>query len=110
MKMQKDVTSHQKISAPRSESVQYATGEEWRAIINISSKNEVAGPKQEQHLAVNLSGAESKVWCYKEQYCIGSWNVRSMNQGKLDMIKQEMARVNWHFRNQWTKMDGNWWI
>ena len=61
MKMQKDVTSHQKISAPRSESVQYATGEEWRAIINISSKNEVAGPKQEQHLAVNLSGAESKV-------------------------------------------------
>ena len=60
MKMQKDVTWHQKISVPRSESVQDATGEERRAIINISSKNEVAGPKQGQHLAVNLSGAESK--------------------------------------------------
>ena len=36
----------------------------------------------------------SKVWCYKEQYCIGTWNVRSMNQGKLEVVKQEMARVN----------------
>ena len=41
-----------------------------------------------------VSGGESKVQCYKEQYCIGTWNVRSMNQGKLDMVKQEMARVN----------------
>ena len=36
----------------------------------------------------------SKVWCYKEQYCIGTWNVRSMNQGKLEVVTQEMARVN----------------
>ena len=41
-----------------------------------------------------MSGGESKVQCYKEQYCIGTWNVKSMNQGKLDMIKQEVARVN----------------
>ena len=43
---------------------------------------------------MDVSGGESKVQCYKEQYCIGTWNVRSMNQGKLDMVKQEMARVN----------------
>ena len=54
MKTQKDVTWHQKISGPRSESVQYATGEERRAIINISSKNEVARLKWEQHLAVTV--------------------------------------------------------
>ena len=52
-----------------------------------------------------------KVWCYKEQYCIGTWNVRSMNQGKLEVVKQEMAKSeHWHFRNQWTKMDWNGWI
>ena len=43
---------------------------------------------------MDMSGDESKIQCYKEQYCIGTWNVRSMNQGKLDMVKQEMARVN----------------
>ena len=41
-----------------------------------------------------MSGGESKVRCCKEQYCIGSWNVRSMNQGKLEVVKKEMARVN----------------
>ena len=41
-----------------------------------------------------MSGGESKVQCYKEQYCRGTWNVKSMNQGKLDIVKQEMARVN----------------
>ena len=41
-----------------------------------------------------MSGGESKVWCCKEQYCIGTWNIRSMNQGKLDVVKQEMARVS----------------
>ena len=49
--------------------------------------------KQKQCLTVDMSGDESKIQCYKEQYCIGTWNVRSMNQGKLDMVKQEMARV-----------------
>ena len=50
--------------------------------------------KQKQRSVVDVSGHESKVQCCKEQYCIGTWNVRSMNQGKLDMVKQEMARVN----------------
>ena len=43
---------------------------------------------------VDVTGGGSKVWCYKEQYCIGTWNVRSMNQGKLKVVKQEMTRVN----------------
>ena len=51
-------------------------------------------PKQKQHPAVDVTGDESKVWCCKEQYCIGAWNIRSMNQGKLEVVKQEMARVN----------------
>ena len=49
---------------------------------------------QRQHPVVNVTGDESKVQCCKEQYCIGIWNVRSMNQGKLEVVKQEMARVN----------------
>ena len=51
-------------------------------------------PKQKQYTVVDVTGDRSKVQCYKEQYCIGTWNVRSMNQGKLEVIKQEMARVN----------------
>ena len=51
-------------------------------------------PKQKQHPFVNVPGDGSKVRCCKEQYCIGTWNVRSMNQGKLEVVKQEMARVN----------------
>ena len=43
---------------------------------------------------MNVSGGESKVWCCKEQYCIETWNVRSVNQGKLEVVKQEMARVS----------------
>ena len=50
-------------------------------------------PKQKQHPAVAVTGDVSKVRCCKEQYCIGTWNVRSMNQGKLEVFKQEMARV-----------------
>ena len=57
-------------------------------------KNEEMEPKQKQHLVVDVTGGSSKIWCYKEQYCIGTWNVRSMNQGKLEVVKQEMARVN----------------
>ena len=78
---------------PSSEDVQYVPGEEPRTINNSSRKNEAAGPKQKQFLIMDVSGGESKVWCCKEQYCIGTWNVRSMNQGKLD-VKQEIARVN----------------
>ena len=75
----------------RSEGAQYATGEEWR---NNSKKNEKTESKQKQHPAVDVTGYGSKVRCYKEQCCIGTWNVRSMNQGKLEVVKQEMAIVN----------------
>ena len=51
-------------------------------------------PKQKQHPVVDVNGDGSKVQCCEEQYCIGIWNVRSMNQGNLQVIKQEMARVN----------------
>ena len=55
-----------------------------------------------------VSGGESKVQCCKEQYCIGTWNVRSMKQGKLEVVKQEMARVNINILGiselRWTRM------
>ena len=79
------------MSPPISEGVQYATGDQWR---NNSSKNEETEPKQKQHPVVDVTGDGSKVQCCKEQYCIGTWNVRSMNQGKSRMVKQKMARVN----------------
>ena len=50
--------------------------------------------RKKQYPAVDVTGDRSKVQCCKEQYCIGTWNVRSMNQGKLEVVKQEMARVN----------------
>ena len=74
---------------PRSVGVQYTTGEKQR---NSSRKR--AGPKRKHCSVLYVSGGESKVWCCKEQYCIGTCNVRSMNQGKSDMVKQEMARGN----------------
>ena len=64
---------------------QYAIGEE---------KNEEMEPKKKQHPVVDVIGDESKDWCCKEQYYIGIWNVRYMNQGKLEVVKQEMARVS----------------
>ena len=76
---------------PRSVGAQHATGDQWR---NNSRKNEEMEPKQKQHPVVDVTGDGNKVWCYKEKYCIGTWNVRSMNQGKLKVVKQEMARVN----------------
>ena len=76
---------------PRSLGAQYATGDQWR---NNSRKNEGMEPKQKQYSVVDVTGDRSKVWCCKEQYCIGTWNVRSMNQSKLEVVKQEMARVN----------------
>ena len=85
--------------------IQYATGEGWR---NSSRKNEAAELKRKQCPIVGVSVGESKVWCYKEQYCIGTWNIRSMNQGKLEVVKQEMARVNIDILGiselQWTGM------
>ena len=76
---------------PRSVGVQYATGDQWR---NNSRKKEGMEPKQKQYPAVDVTGDRNKVQCCKEQYCIGTWNVRSMNQGKLEVVKQEMATVN----------------
>ena len=75
---------------PRSVGAQYATGDQWR---NNSRKNEGMEPKQKQYPVVDGIGDRSKVRCCKEQYCIGTWNVRSMNQGKLEVVKQEMTRV-----------------
>ena len=76
---------------PRLVDAQYVTGDQWR---NNSRKNEGMEPKQKQYPVVGVTGDRSKVQCCKEQYCIGTWNVRSMNQGKLEVVKQEMARVN----------------
>ena len=63
---------------PRSVGAQYATGDLWR---NNSRKNERLEPKQKQYPVVDVTCDRSKVQGSKEQYCIGTWNVRSMNQG-----------------------------
>ena len=89
MKRQKDRIL--KGELPRSAGAQYATGDQWR---NNSRKNEEMEPKQKQHPGVDVPGDGSKVQCCKEQYYIGTWNVRPMNQGKLEAVRQEIARVN----------------
>ena len=78
----------------RLEGVQYNIGEEQKEIINSSRKDEAAGPKQKWHPIVNVSSGEGKVQCYKEQYCLWTCNVRSINQGKLDMVRYKMATLN----------------
>ena len=103
MKRQRDRTLKDEL--PRSLGAQYATGDQWRC---NSRKNEETEPKQKQHPVVDVTGDGSKVQCCKEQYCIGTWIFRSMNQGKLEVIKQEMARVNINsLGNQRTKMEWN---
>ena len=89
MKSQKDRTLKDEL--PRLVGAQYATGYQWR---NNSRKNEEMEPKQKQNLFVGVIGDRSKVRCCKEQYCIGTWNVRFMNQDKLEVVKQEMAGVD----------------
>ena len=76
---------------PRLVVAPYATVKECK---NNSRKNQETEPKQKQHPVVDVTGDGSKVHCCKQQYCIGTWKVRSMNQGKLQVVKQEMARVN----------------
>ena len=76
---------------PRLVSAPYATGDQWR---NNSRKNEGKEPKQKQYPLVDVTGVRSKVRRCNEQYCIGTWNVRFLNQGKLEVVKQEVARVN----------------
>ena len=92
MKRQKDMTL--KDEFPRSVGAQYVTGEEWR---NSSRKNKEAEAKGKQHKAVDVTSDRSKLQCCKEQYCIGTWNVGPMNQSKLLVVKQEMARVTLTF-------------
>ena len=104
MRRQKDRTLKDEL--PRSVGVQYATGDQWR---NNSRKNEEMEPKKnKQYPVVDVTGDRSKVRCCKEQYCIGTWNVKSMNQGKLEGVKEEMARVNVDIlgisKLKWTRM------
>ena len=89
MKRQKDKTLKDEL--PRSVGAQYVTGDQWR---NNSRKNEGTETKQKEHPVVDVTGDGNKIQCCKQQYCIGTWNVRSMNKGKLKVVKQEMARVN----------------
>ena len=89
MKRQKDRTLKDELFG--SVGAQYATGDQWR---NSSRKKEEMEPKQKQYPAVDVTGKRSKIRCSKEQYSIGTWNVRSLNQGKLEVVKQEMGRVN----------------
>ena len=86
---QKDRTLKDEL--PRLVGTQYATGDQWR---NNSRKNEGVEPKQRQHPVVGGNGDKSKVQGCKEQCYIGNWKVRSMNQGKLDVVEQQMARVD----------------
>ena len=103
MKRQKDRTLKDEL--PRSVGAQYATGDQWR---NHSRKNEGMEPKQKQYPVLDVTGDRSKVQCCKEHYCIGTWNIRSMNQGKLEVVKQEIARVNIDILGiselKWTRM------
>ena len=69
-------------------------GEKQRTTTNSSRRDEATGPEQKWRPAVDVSGDEIKIRRCKEQYCIGTWNVKSMNQDKLDVVKQEIARVN----------------
>ena len=87
MKRQKDMTSEGEPS--RSEGLQYITGKELSAITKNSQKMKQLSQSRND-LSVDVSGSKSN----KEQYSIGTWNLKSVNQGKLDMVKQEMARVN----------------
>ena len=91
MSMKRQKIRTLKDELPRSVGAQYATGDQWR---NNSRKNEGMEPKQKQYPAVDVTGDRSKFRCCKEQSCIGTWNVRSMNQVKFEVVKQEMAKVN----------------
>ena len=89
MRRQKDMILKDELT--RLAGAQYAAGEEWR---NNFRKNEEAEPKLNQCPVVGVTGNGSKTWCCKEQYCIGTWNVRSMNQNKLEVVKKGMASMD----------------
>ena len=88
--MKRQIDRILKEELPRSVGAQYASGDQWR---NNSKKNEGVKPKQKQYPVVDVTGDRSKVQCCKEQNCTGTWNVRSKDQGKLEVVKQ-MERVN----------------
>ena len=104
MKRQNDRILREEL--PRSVDAHDATGDQWRT---NSRKNEGMEPKQKQYPVVDVTSGRSKVRCCKEQYCIGTWNVRSMNQGKLEVVGQtgDGKSECRHSRNQRTKMDWN---
>ena len=89
MKRQKDRTLKDEL--PRLVGAQFATAEEWR---NNSRKNGEMDTKQKQCPIEDVTGDGSKRLCCKDPYCIGTWNVRSMNQKELAVVKQEIARRN----------------
>ena len=103
MKRQKDRTLKDVLL--RLVGAQYATGDQWR---NNTRKNEGMEPKQKQYPVVDVTGDRSKVRCCKEQYCIATRNIRLRNQGKLEVVKQEMVRVNVDIvgisKLKWTRM------
>ena len=90
MKRQKDRTLKDEL--PRSVGAQHGNGDQWR---NNSRKNEGTESKQKQHPVVDVTVDGCKVRCCKEQYCIGTWNDRTINQVKLEVVQQEMARLDW---------------
>ena len=99
MKRQNDRVLKEEL--PRSEGAQYATGDQWR---NNSRKNEGMEPKQKEYPAVDVTGDRSKAQCYKSniaylEYC-STWNIRSTNQGKLEMVKRDGKSECRHSRNQ----------
>ena len=104
MKRQNDRIPKEEL--PRSLGAQYATGGQWG---NNTRKNEGMEPKQKQRPVLDVAGDRSKIRCCKEWYCIGTWNVRIMNQGKLEVVKQEMERVNINILGiselKWSGMD-----
>ena len=98
MKRLKDSTLRDELA--RWVGAQYATGEQGR---NNSRRMKGQDPKQKQHPVVDVTGDGSKVQGYKEQYCIVTWNVRSMSQGKLEVVKRDGKGEHRHFRNQEVK-------
>ena len=99
MKRQKDRLLKNEL--PRLVGAQYIMGDQWR---NNSRINKETEPKQKQCPVVDMTGDGNKVRCCKEQYCIGTWNVRSMHQGKLEVVKRDGKSEHQHFRNQLTKI------
>ena len=88
MKRQNDRILKEEI--PGSVGAQYAPGDQGE----ITPERMKGWSQRKQHPVVDVTGDRGKVHCCKEQYCIGTWNVRSMNQAKLVVVKQDMARVN----------------